>query len=158
VTTPTPSDLTVRAYDLFLAYAGADLPTARALVNELHGRVSVFWDHFIPPDESFQSAIPRALRSSLVFAVLVSTNTWKDQHYTSDEVALAVELARERKMRVVPIWLDDFRVGDKPYGLITLTGIRRTVHQGCVGCIAGHLVEVVLRARLADLQRRAISR
>lgn len=51
-------------YDVFVGYAGPDHALVERLVNLLHGRISVWWDRFLAPDESFDSAIPEILRSS----------------------------------------------------------------------------------------------
>lgn len=154
--TPTPPDVPPPAYDVFLGYAGPDRDLAERLAGLLHGRVAMWWDHFLLPDESFDIAIPRILSSSRVFALIVNPRTWGTQYYASDELNRAVQLARDGKMRIVPIWVEEFPAETKPSGLYSQKGLSLAGEQGCVGCIASKLVAVVLRARLEDAERRVI--
>lgn len=140
-------------YDLFLAYAGPDHGHAKSLVEHLHGRITVYWDGFMRPEEDFDRVIPSRLRASRVFTVLVSATTWDGQHYASEELGMAVALARQHRLTIVPIWLDDIPVERRPYGIATKAGISVTRHGKCLGCVAGALVETVLRAKLLNADR-----
>jgi hypothetical protein len=153
--TPLPrSDSTVPpVYDVFVGYAGPDHVLAERLVNLLHGRVAVWWDRFLAPDESFDGAIPEILRNSRVLAILVSSHTWDGQTYASEELAIAIAHARQLKTRILPLWVEDIAPEKRPYGIVTTVGLSLAAHNDCMGCIASKLVEVVLRTRAVDAER-----
>lgn len=143
----------MRAYthDAFVAYAGSDLAQAKNLVSELQARrVSVLWDHLLHAEESFTTAIPSAILSSRVLALLVSQKTWDGQHYATQELTLAIEVARKGDMMIVPVWLEPIPVEKRPYGLASHVGVDLASHNGCIGCIAGAITLVVPRAQLNE--------
>jgi hypothetical protein len=140
-------------YDIFVGYAGPDHALAERLVNLLHGRVAVWWGRFLAPDESFDSAIPEILRNSRVLTILVSTHTWDGHTYASEELAIAIALARQLKTRILPLWIEDIAPEKRPYGIVTTVRLSLASHNDCMGCIASKLVEVVLRARAVDAER-----
>lgn len=145
----------VYTHDTFVAYAGADRSAAEALVAALQARrVSVLWDHLLHAEESFDTAIPRAIASCRVLALLVSDKTWDGQHYASQELTLAIEGARKGDMMIVPVWLKPISIEKRPYGLASHIGIDLTTNNGCIGCVAGTIALVVLRAQLTEAVRR----
>lgn len=151
-----------KTYDVFLAYASPDRDVAAQLVSELQKRgLLVSWDGNLVPDESFDTSIPQLIASSRVFAVLVSSLTWDGQQYASEELAAAIQYARRSEMSISPVWLQPMAIEKRPYGIGTRVGISFDEYDGCMGCIAGRLVEVVLRAQLmaaAAAITRGISR
>jgi hypothetical protein len=104
-----------------------------------------------PAEESFDQIIPEIQAGCLVTAVLVSSH-WGEQHYASDEVALAIDLARRGRHRVVPVWLDDVPYEKRPYGLMVKKGILLP-ELGSLTAVADELVHVVGRARRAAAER-----
>lgn len=90
-------------YDVFVGYAGPDHALVERLVNLLHGRISVWWDRFLAPDESFDSAIPEILRSSRVLAMLVSSHTWDGKPTPAKNSRFAI--AHARQLKILPLWV-----------------------------------------------------
>lgn len=110
--------------------------------------LTVYWDGFMRPDEAFDDSIPQKLSDCGTFAILVSEDTWDGQHYASEELAVAVNLARQRQLAIIPVWLSDILVERRPYGISTKAGISLERYDGCLGCVAGRLVETVLRSKI----------
>ena len=113
-------------WDFFLAHAGADLEVARRLRRQLEPPARVFLDdECISLGESWDRKLAEALRSSLIHVILVSPNT-DEAYYECEEIAVAVQLAREdpHTRRVVPVYLNSKGVPNAvPYGLKTRHGL-----------------------------------
>lgn len=114
-------------WDVFLAHAGADTPTA----IELHRRLTdqghrVFLDRLcLKAGVLWDVELPKAQRASTITVVLVSKQT-EAAWYEKEEIASAIALAREEegKHRVVPVYLQlDEAPTTVPYGLRRLHGI-----------------------------------
>lgn len=121
---------------VFIAYAAADAPAARALKSALAERgIAAFVDIDLPVGEPWDVAIPRAQARARLTAVLLSDHwphiddgpdvgrglTW----YAPEEVALAIAFARKHadRHRVVPVALPGERGPVGWYGLGRLTAI-----------------------------------
>lgn len=113
-------------WDFFLAHAGADLEAARKLKRQLSPPARVFLDdECISLGENWDRVLAEALRSSLIHIILVSPNT-EDAYYQSEEIAVAIQMAREdpHTRRVVPLYLNSQGVPKSvPYGLKTRHGL-----------------------------------
>ena len=88
--------------DIFLSYATEDRLRTRILVQALESRGwSVWWDRTIPPGQTFDSVIERALDDARCAVVL-----WSKVSVSSDWVKTeAAEAARRRIL--VPVLIDD---------------------------------------------------
>jgi hypothetical protein len=71
---------------------------------------------------------------------------------------MAVSLARDMRMTIIPVWLEDIPVEKRPYGIATKVRISLTRHATCLGCIAGALVEAVLRVKFLEAERKWASK
>jgi hypothetical protein len=113
-------------WDFFLAHAGADLEAARKLKRQLEPPAEVFLDdEDISLGQNWDRVLSEALRSSLIHVILVSPST-ADAYYESEEIAVAIQLAREdpHTRRVVPVYLNSQGVPKSvPYGLKTRHGL-----------------------------------
>ncbi|ACF43322.1 SUMF1/EgtB/PvdO family nonheme iron enzyme [Pelodictyon phaeoclathratiforme] len=87
--------------DIFVSYAREDQERVRPIVKELeHRNWSVFWDLEIPPGETWESFIGKALEeSSCVLAV------WSHSSVNSDWVKEEADEAKQRGV-LVPLFLD----------------------------------------------------
>lgn len=133
-TTSLPSSVPTRAstfaYDVFLAHASPDKPTAERLFDQLithPGRLSVFLDsRSLELGQAWDTIIPASLRKSQLIVVMVSEKV-ETAWYARDEIAEAIALTRrhDTTQRVVPIFLDG-RPGLEsriPYGVRLLHGL-----------------------------------
>ena len=94
----------INTHDVFVAYAGPDRGIAAELINELHSRrVTVWWDGLLNAEDSFQAAVPDMLSSCRVFTIIVSPRTWDGQHYATEELAIAIQLARASGIVIAPV-------------------------------------------------------
>lgn len=142
-------------HDVFVAYAGPDRGLAVELVRELQARrLSVCWDGVLKAEDSFDTAIPTMLSACRMFTIIVSLSTWNGQHHATDELAIAVQHARYSHMVIIPIWISHIAIEDRPYGIATKVGVSLPENTNCLGCVAGRLVEVILRTRLEAANRR----
>jgi len=106
----------IKTHDVFVAYAGPDRDVAVKLVRELHSRrVTVCWDGLLNAEDSFDSAIPDMLSTCRVFTVIVSPITWDGQHYATEELTMAVQLARNSRIVIAPVWLSPIEIEERPY-------------------------------------------
>jgi hypothetical protein len=127
--TPPPSTGAFR-WDLFLAHASPDKPTADRLYEELRAaapELSVFLDaRSLELGEAWDVQIPKALRSARVITVLVSDRI-EAAWYARSEIAEAIALTRDPQadQRLVPLFLDGRPGLDSPipYGLRQLHGL-----------------------------------
>ncbi len=103
-------------YDFFIAHAGADAAAAIRLHDLLvEGGASTFVAaRDLQPGDIWDDELPKAQRKAGVTVVVVSRNTEK-AWYAREEIADAIELARRKARRVVPVYLD--RNVEPPYGL-----------------------------------------
>src|SRR4051812_2251694 len=98
------------AWDIFLVHAHVDADRAAELLARVGAGYRVFLDRASLSDGSaWDTAIPDALRSSRVIAVLLSP-AFAGAHYARDEVIRAVALARTNppKCLTVPVYLDGY--------------------------------------------------
>src|SRR5437899_2043766 len=91
--------------DIFFSYATDDRLRTRRLVEALEAQGwSVWWDRTIPPGETFDSVIEKALDRARCVVVL-----WSKTSVSSDWVKTeAAEAARRRIL--VPVLIDDVAV------------------------------------------------
>jgi tetratricopeptide (TPR) repeat protein len=105
--------------DIFIIHSGEDTVAAEKLFDLLSPHCDVFLDsRSIRPGDIWPDELERALKTAEMLAIVLSRNTGKS-FYTKDEVAVAIQASREKKRRLVPIYLD-CRPGedvDRPYGL-----------------------------------------
>lgn len=108
-------------WDVFIAHAGKDTPTAEQLYDMLYQKCRVFLDsRCLELGDNWDLKLPAAQEASFLTVVLISSNTEK-AYYQREEIAAAIDLARhdEEKYRVIPIYLDqqDSKSKKVPYGL-----------------------------------------
>ena len=107
-------------YDFFIAHAGPDEPTARALYEAMRDDARVFLaSAVLESSDAFDLAIPAAQRASRRTVVLVSRHT-DEAWYLRAEIAGAIRQAREpggqHAIAVVKVTRD----AQTPYGLESL--------------------------------------
>jgi hypothetical protein len=108
-------------WDFFLAHAGDDLEIAENLKRALDPPSKAFLDATnIQLGDDWDARLSEAQRSSLISVVIVSPNT-KKAYYQREEIAAAVEMAREdpNTHRVVPVYVNAKQIptSEIPYGL-----------------------------------------
>jgi DNA-binding NarL/FixJ family response regulator len=112
-------------WDVFIAHAASDRIAAFELYRALAPHCRVFLDEVsVRLGDVWQTRIPEAQRASRCTVVLVSSRT-DDAYYERDEIAAAIELARQdgSAHRVVPIYLDHAAREVVPYGLRLRNGL-----------------------------------
>jgi hypothetical protein len=113
-------------WDFFLAHAGADLEAARNLKRHLDPPAKVFLDDTdLALGSVWSRELAEALESSLIHIILISPNS-EEAYYQSEEIAVAIQLAREdpHTRRVIPVYLNSRGVPKSvPYGLKTRHGL-----------------------------------
>jgi hypothetical protein len=129
-----PTSLT---WDVFVAHAGPDKPTAEALYDLLSPHMRVFVDSkCLDLGDDWDQALRQAQQQALISVVLVSSRT-DNAYYEREEIAAAVALARSQGSlhRVIPVYLDTAAKDQAsvPYGLRLKQGL--TV--GDVGGVPG---------------------
>ncbi|MFH1466055.1 MAG: toll/interleukin-1 receptor domain-containing protein, partial [Pseudomonadota bacterium] len=132
-------------YDFFIAHAGVDSEAAAALYDQLQARgFAVFLDReCVLPGDRWDVVIPAALESSRVCVALSSAAGKESGYYQHEEGAHAIDLQREGRLRLVPVFLDD---SEPWYGARRLNPLRFTGDWvPLVGCLA-KLPEVAGRA------------
>jgi len=87
----------------------------RARVTPWYPRIDVL------PGDNWDEEIPKALQQVILVVVLVG-QTQLD-HYRSEDVARALDFARKKKTRVVPVLLDGATSDHLPYGLFRVREI-----------------------------------
>jgi len=108
-----------RAWDFFLAHAGADKRTAERLYDYLHPHARVFLDsRCIQLGDDWDVELAAAQENSLITVVLVSATTGQ-AYYQREEIAAAIALARQdsQRHRVVPVFVGRVNLDGVPYGL-----------------------------------------
>jgi hypothetical protein len=108
-------------WDFFLAHAGADLEIAEHLRRNLDPPAKAFLDAVnIELGDDWDLRLSEAQRSSLISVVIVSPNTQR-AYYQREEIAAAVQMAREdpNTHRVIPLYVNAKQIpsGEIPYGL-----------------------------------------
>lgn len=138
-------------WDVFLAHAGPDLPSAQDLASALADRgLRCFLDaHSLRGGDGWPIDLKRALAQSAVIAVLVSKHS-DEAFYLQEEVAIAVSLHRSspHATRVLPVLLRGATRSHLPYGTFSLHALR--FGKGGWPTVADALVAIV-----KDLPRRS---
>ncbi|HJZ82724.1 MAG TPA: toll/interleukin-1 receptor domain-containing protein, partial [Pyrinomonadaceae bacterium] len=114
----------------FIAHAEHDRAAAEELFDLLSPGAKVFLDSKrLLLGDNWDQKIARAQRESLISVVLVS-NCTDSAYYEREEIAAAIELARqnEQRHRVVPLFLD--APSEIPYGLRLKQGIHVCTKDG----------------------------
>jgi hypothetical protein len=111
----------VYEWDFFLAHAGGDLDLARNLKRRLEPPAKAFLDdENIPLGEDWDTALSSAQQSSLITVVIVTAKTTA-AYYVREEIAAAIQMAREDpdSHRVIPLYYLTSRqqTPGAPYGL-----------------------------------------
>ena len=86
--------------DIFISYAHEDQERVRPIVQELEKRWSVFWDKKIPPGNTWEDSIGKALEESPCVLVV-----WSHFSVKSDWVKEEADVAKKRDT-FVPLFLD----------------------------------------------------
>lgn len=113
---PTPIN---SVWDIFLAHAGNDEPTARRLYELLSPYCRVFLDSVcLDLGDDWDRELASAQQVSRITVVLVSNNT-DGAYYQREEIAAAISMARRDKdaHRVIPVYLEKSVQTHPPYGL-----------------------------------------
>jgi hypothetical protein len=130
----------VMKWDFFIAYAKADEWWAERLYDGLRRTVKPFLDKYclLPGDRWTQAIREAHNRSSCT--ILVITNNTPKSWYAESEYLHAINMARTRKHRVVPIFCGE--PSEIPYGLEQLQAL---CMNGCndVDSVCGKLVEAL---------------
>jgi hypothetical protein len=116
--------MTEPKYDIFIAHAGADTNVAVELHGLLKPHLRPFVDSIdLLPGAAWDDELPDAQRKSRVTVVLISPKTTK-AWYQREEIAAAIDLARNSGQRVVPVYLEGREASPEvPYGLRRVNGI-----------------------------------
>jgi len=113
-------------YHLFISHSVADSDIAQQLYFSLNQFYKVFCDlETLEPGDRWDETIAQAQRESLITVVLISPNT-EPSYYQHEEIAIGLELSRQRKRthRVIPVYVNlDSPPEYVPFGLKRLTGI-----------------------------------
>ena len=112
-------------WDFFLAHAGADKTQAEELYGYLHPRSRVFLDsREVLLGDDWDRTLQEAQQSSMITVVLISSRSGR-AYYEREEIATAIALAREdeTKHRVIPVFLEDLKAPQVPYGLRLKHGV-----------------------------------
>lgn len=132
---------------IFICYAEPD----RALAEALHAALAAVgldpWCDAIDlqPGDRWSVAIPRALDGATMVAVLL-TGCWPalgapgPGYYDTEEVALAIRLARELGVRVVPVLFEGAGRERVPYGLNCVKALQ--ARSDAIGSVARTLREL----------------
>jgi hypothetical protein len=142
----SPITAPVARYDLFLAHAVADKPSARALYALLQPDVRVFLDERSLPDGArWDIEIPAAQRASRATVFLISSSS-DHAWYLGDEIVTAIQLHRAAPAAhlLVPVLLEPG--ASIPYGLSQVQAIA-AVGPGSLARVAAQLRGVVSRSR-----------
>ena len=111
-------------FDFFLAYAKKDERIALKIYQKLVLKSTVFFSkEKLMAGDDWDIAIPEAQRNSKITVVLISHNSSK-AFYQREEIAAAIDMAREGNHRVVPLYITDpEKLANIPYGLKTKQSI-----------------------------------
>ena len=97
--------LTMDSWDIFIAHSGADGREAEILYGLLNDQCRVFLDsRCLRLGDDWDRELARAQRASRVTVVLISATT-EHSYYQREEIAAAIEMARQDAHRVVPMFL-----------------------------------------------------
>jgi hypothetical protein len=89
----------------FIAYAAPDAAVAERLYNLLATESTVFLDtRSLRLGDDWDRELAAAQRRAAITVVLVSDHT-EEGFYQREEIARAIEMARQGSHRVVPLWL-----------------------------------------------------
>lgn len=102
-------------YDVFIAYASQDARCAKDIDSLLSiSGNNVFLDsEKLIPGVDWAEEIARAQRDSLLTVVLVSNHS-DEAYFQKEEIKRAIGLAREKRHRVVPVYLTGNSPADHP--------------------------------------------
>ncbi|MGH8909331.1 MAG: toll/interleukin-1 receptor domain-containing protein [Egibacteraceae bacterium] len=116
----------VPAHRVFIAYAGPDREHATQLFDHLDPTLPTFLDcRCLLPEDDFDIALHRTQSACLVTVALISANT-PESFYQRAELTHAIELERSSQAsrhRVIPVWVDDIPVAQRPFQLMNRQGI-----------------------------------
>lgn len=114
----------------YICAATADDPLARAVHAALkHAGLNPWYQEIdLIPGEPWDVAIPRAIVGAAQVLVLL-TQRWPPlgqdpEHYPSEQIALALAMAKDTGTPVVPVRFDDVAEARVPYGLRRLAAIK----------------------------------
>lgn len=148
----------VPARRVFIAYAGPDLEHATQLFDHLDPTLPTFLDcRCLLPEDDFDVALHRTQAACLVTVALISANT-PESFYQRAELTHAIELERSSQAlrhRVIPVWVDDLPVAQRPFQLMNRQGIHlydKMTWDDAVGVV----IEVVDRMRRAAQEHRRL--
>lgn len=113
---------------VFVVFAGPDRDRAATLCHALRETgLRVFSEHDLRPGDKWDVVLPIRLRAALAVVVLISERWAGDNHYAPEEVAIAIDHARqvEPPARLIPVWLDG-ALDHTPYGLRRHCGVHIT--------------------------------
>ncbi len=111
---------------IFIGYAGPDKAHAQTLRQALLARGQPAWldADDLKPGDPWDETIAEALAGAALVAMLVGDAWTRNRtYYAPEEVARALDLARDGRLRVVPVKLDPARPSEMPYGLARLTAV-----------------------------------
>ncbi|HEX8109686.1 MAG TPA: toll/interleukin-1 receptor domain-containing protein [Kofleriaceae bacterium] len=114
-------------YDIFLAYAGADIERARTLYGLLAPQLKVFLAaETLQPGDNWADEISKAQRESKMTVLLVSSAA-ESAYYLREEITSAIDISRARPQehRTIPVYLDGIPrdTNEILYGLRNLQAI-----------------------------------
>jgi hypothetical protein len=132
-------------WDVFVAHAGPDLPSAKSLSDALadRHRLRCYLDaDRLRGGDSWPVLLKRALADSRVIAVLISEHSDR-AFYLQEEVAIAITLLRSQPeaTRVVPVLLSGARQSHLPYGTFGLHSLRE--EDGGLPLVADALAAII---------------
>ncbi len=132
---------------IFIAYAGLDREHAIELFDHINPTLPTFLDcRCLLPEDDFDVVVPSTRARCLVTVALISTNTAK-AFYQHAELTHAVELERsshQLRHRLIPVWIDDIPVAQRPFPLMNRQGIR-LYEKMTWADVAGDVIDVVER-------------
>lgn len=115
-------------WDIFLAHSSREKPRVRELHEALrlisrYPEPRIFFDEVsISPGADWRKSVSDALERSAI-AVLVVSEDSQNRWYLESELARLIERQRDNEVRIIPVFLDGFRVGAVPYVIAQLQGL-----------------------------------
>lgn len=138
----------------FIAYAAPDANVAERLYDLLAMESTVFLDRrSVRLGDDWDRELAAAQRRAEITVVLVSDHT-EEGFYQREEIARAIDMARQGSHRVVPLWLSGTDWHAVPYGLRIKQGLA-VGDTGDLTEVARKLLEEGLGSEPAALRRAA---